>query len=126
MTSDRSAVQETSLYQQRAHNADPRWILSPEDHAILEAEYQLNPKPDKAARMQIVERVALGEKEVQVSYFGQITWQHKAIAPLLSHNHQQWTREIAASGTDIGPSRSGSRTGVRTRDANRDPSSHRT
>lgn len=39
---------------------------SPEDQAILEAEYRKNPKPDKAARMGIVQRVALGEKEVQV------------------------------------------------------------
>lgn len=40
---------------------------SPEDHAILEAEYQKNPKPDKLARLDIVNRVALGEKEVQVN-----------------------------------------------------------
>ncbi|KAL3479167.1 hypothetical protein BJX99DRAFT_222619 [Aspergillus californicus] len=39
---------------------------SPEDHAILEAEYQRNPKPDKAARTSIVSRVSLGEKEVQI------------------------------------------------------------
>lgn len=51
----------------------PSWRLkktipnSPEDQAILEAEYQRNSKPDKAARMSIVNRVALGEKEVQVS-----------------------------------------------------------
>ena len=39
---------------------------SPEDHAILEAEFKKNSKPDKTARLAIVERVALGEKEVQV------------------------------------------------------------
>jgi len=39
---------------------------SPEDLAVLEAEYQRNPKPDKAARIEIVKRVALGEREVQV------------------------------------------------------------
>lgn len=39
---------------------------SPEDHAILEQEYQRNPKPDKIARTNIVNRVSLGEKEVQV------------------------------------------------------------
>jgi hypothetical protein len=39
---------------------------SPEDQAVLEAEYQKNPKPDKVARMEIVKRVALGEREVQV------------------------------------------------------------
>ena len=42
-------------------------FCSPEDHAILEAEYQRNSKPDKAARADIVNRVSLGEKEVQVS-----------------------------------------------------------
>lgn len=42
-------------------------IPSPEDQQTLEAEYARNPKPDKAARMLIVNRVALGEKEVQVS-----------------------------------------------------------
>ena len=41
-------------------------MSSPEDHAILEAEYAKNSKPDKAARMAIVDCVALGEKEVQV------------------------------------------------------------
>ncbi|KZF23647.1 hypothetical protein L228DRAFT_282347 [Xylona heveae TC161] len=39
---------------------------SPEDQAVLEAEYRKNPKPDKASRMDIVSRVALGEKEVQI------------------------------------------------------------
>lgn len=33
---------------------------------ILEASFLQNPKPDKAARIALVERVALGEKEVQV------------------------------------------------------------
>ncbi|KAL5334340.1 hypothetical protein BJX70DRAFT_22555 [Aspergillus crustosus] len=39
---------------------------SPEDHTVLEAEYQKNPKPDKASRTSIVSRVSLGEKEVQI------------------------------------------------------------
>ncbi|KAF2203218.1 hypothetical protein GQ43DRAFT_438989 [Delitschia confertaspora ATCC 74209] len=39
---------------------------SKEDEEILKAEYLRNPKPDKAARMEIVSKVALGEKEVQV------------------------------------------------------------
>lgn len=41
-------------------------IYSKEDHAVLEEEYQRDPKPDKATRTSIVERVTLGEKEVQV------------------------------------------------------------
>jgi hypothetical protein len=39
---------------------------SPEDHAILEAAYQENSKPDKSERVEIVKRVTLSEKEVQV------------------------------------------------------------
>jgi Homeodomain len=42
-------------------------ICSPRDQAILEAEYKQNPKPNKAARAEIVEKVSLSEKEVQVS-----------------------------------------------------------
>lgn len=41
-------------------------MYSPEDQVILEAAFAVNPKPDKAARMALVDRVALGEKEVQV------------------------------------------------------------
>jgi hypothetical protein len=41
-------------------------INSPEDQTILEAAYNRDPKPDKAARLEIVEQVSLGEKEVQV------------------------------------------------------------
>ena len=43
-------------------------LNSKEDEDILKAEYLRNPKPDKAARMEIVAKVALGEKEVQVSF----------------------------------------------------------
>lgn len=39
---------------------------SPEDQNILEASYRRDPKPDKAARLEIVKNVELGEKEVQV------------------------------------------------------------
>jgi hypothetical protein len=42
-------------------------LSSPKDQAILEAEYKQNPKPNKAARAVIVEKVELNEKEVQVS-----------------------------------------------------------
>lgn len=42
-------------------------IHSPADQVILEAEYKQNPKPNKAARADIVEKVTLNEKEVQVS-----------------------------------------------------------
>jgi hypothetical protein len=42
-------------------------LNSPEDQEILEAAYKRDPKPDKAARLELVKQVALGEKEVQVS-----------------------------------------------------------
>lgn len=43
------------------------YSCSTQDKAILEAAYNANPKPDKAARLDIVKRVSLNEKEVQVS-----------------------------------------------------------
>lgn len=42
------------------------YMRSPEDQASLEAAYKRDPKPDKAARLELVKHVALGEKEVQV------------------------------------------------------------
>lgn len=35
---------------------------------ILEDAYTSNPKPDKQARLEIVQRVSLNEKEVQVNH----------------------------------------------------------
>ena len=66
-------------------------LYSPEDHAILEAEYAKNPKPDKAARIAIVNYVALGEKEVQVSA---TVKRFCAFVSLLS-SHITWTGELA-------------------------------
>jgi hypothetical protein len=39
---------------------------SPDDQKILEEEFLLNQRPDKATRLNIVSRVSLGEKEVQI------------------------------------------------------------
>jgi len=39
---------------------------STKDQAILEAEYKESPKPNKADRARIVQKVDLNEKEVQV------------------------------------------------------------
>jgi hypothetical protein len=57
------------------------FFSSPEDQKILEEEFRRNSKPDKAARMDIVSKVALGEKEVQVRaltshLFRFATWTH--------------------------------------------------
>lgn len=51
---------------------DTSWCFSAKDKAILEAAYNANPKPDKAARLDIVKRVSLNEKEVQV----RVQWAH--------------------------------------------------
>ena len=49
-----------------AHTRTKRKRTSPQDFAILEAEYEKNARPDKAMRSSIVERVLLSDKEVQV------------------------------------------------------------
>ncbi|KAJ5577565.1 Homeodomain [Penicillium hispanicum] len=58
---------------------------SPEDHAILEAEYQTNPKPDKVARANIVSRVSLGEKEVQIWFQNRRQNDRRKSKPLQPH-----------------------------------------
>ncbi|KAJ5132447.1 Homeodomain [Penicillium atrosanguineum] len=58
---------------------------SPEDHAILESEYQRNPKPDKIARTNIVNRVSLGEKEVQIWFQNRRQNDRRKSKPLQPH-----------------------------------------
>ncbi|KAF2669899.1 hypothetical protein BT63DRAFT_224477 [Microthyrium microscopicum] len=53
-------VDDKSLARQR------RRRTSPEDQKILEEEFDKNPRPDKTARKDIVSRVSLGDKEVQI------------------------------------------------------------
>ncbi|KAK5663644.1 hypothetical protein OQA88_4075 [Cercophora sp. LCS_1] len=48
------------------HPKSKRKRTAAKDKAILEAAYTTNPKPDKAARLAIVNRVSLNEKEVQI------------------------------------------------------------
>ncbi|KUI54038.1 Homeobox protein YOX1 [Cytospora mali] len=48
------------------HPKGKRKRTAAKDKAILEAAYNANPKPDKAARLDIVKRVSLNEKEVQI------------------------------------------------------------
>ncbi|KAL1649278.1 Homeobox protein yox1 [Diplodia intermedia] len=61
---------------------------SPEDQKILEAEYQRNSKPDKAARLEIVKRVALGEKEVQIWFQNRRQNTRRKSKPLEPHEIQ--------------------------------------
>lgn len=58
-----------SSFQSNASERHPkgkRKRTAAKDKAILEAAYNANPKPDKAARLDIVKRVSLNEKEVQI------------------------------------------------------------
>ncbi|KAI8632351.1 hypothetical protein F5Y19DRAFT_420734 [Xylariaceae sp. FL1651] len=48
------------------HPKGKRKRTTSQDKSILEAAYNSNPKPDKAARLDIVKRVSLNEKEVQI------------------------------------------------------------
>ncbi|EEA26588.1 Homeobox protein yox1 [Talaromyces marneffei ATCC 18224] len=58
---------------------------SPEDHAVLEAEYRKNPKPDKVARASIVSQVSLGEKEVQIWFQNRRQNDRRKSKPLEPH-----------------------------------------
>ncbi|KAB5580588.1 hypothetical protein GE09DRAFT_444640 [Coniochaeta sp. 2T2.1] len=48
------------------HPKGKRKRTAAKDKSVLEAAYHANPKPDKAARLEIVKRVSLNEKEVQI------------------------------------------------------------
>ncbi|KAK9771370.1 hypothetical protein SCAR479_11976 [Seiridium cardinale] len=48
------------------HPKGKRKRTTTQDKAILEAAYNANPKPDKPARLDLVKRVTLNEKEVQI------------------------------------------------------------
>ncbi|ETS88069.1 hypothetical protein PFICI_01897 [Pestalotiopsis fici W106-1] len=57
----------TSQYEEsQKHPKGKRKRTTTQDKAILEAAYNANPKPDKAARLDLVKRVSLNEKEVQI------------------------------------------------------------
>ncbi|KAG8628115.1 hypothetical protein KVT40_003988 [Elsinoe batatas] len=71
---------------------------SPEDQLILEAEYDKNPKPDKAARMDIVRRVALGEKEVQIWFQNRRQASRRKSRPLEPHEIAQYQSMRSSQG----------------------------
>ncbi|MCJ1464407.1 hypothetical protein MMC07_003020 [Pseudocyphellaria aurata] len=58
---------------------------SPEDHAILEAEFAKNSKPDKAALERIASLTALGKKEVQIWFQNRRQMTRRKTRPLLLH-----------------------------------------
>ncbi|KAI1430014.1 hypothetical protein F5Y12DRAFT_724274 [Xylaria sp. FL1777] len=56
----------TQKAESEKHPKGKRKRTTSQDKTILEAAYNSNPKPDKAARLDIVKRVSLNEKEVQI------------------------------------------------------------
>ncbi|KAK2628056.1 hypothetical protein QTJ16_002702 [Diplocarpon rosae] len=75
----------------RPDNKQKRKRTSPADQAILEAEYRQYPKPNKAARAVIVEKVSMSEKEVQIWFQNRRQIHRRKSRSLLPH-------EIAAYG----------------------------
>jgi hypothetical protein len=71
---------------------------SPRDQVILEAEYKQNPKPNKAARAEIVEKVSLNEKEVQV----RIPFQDAAVLDSDASLKSTWLTRICRYGSKTG------------------------
>lgn len=93
---------------------------------ILEEAYSNNAKPDKQARLEIVQRVSLNEKEVQVRQNPRIIYErisfHIYPRPRPSWPHLTTTRLIRCLGNIYRltrSSRSGSRTDDKTIDENR-------
>ncbi|PBP19587.1 homeobox domain-containing protein [Diplocarpon rosae] len=75
----------------RSDNKQKRKRTSPADQAVLEAEYRQYPKPNKAARAVIVEKVSMNEKEVQIWFQNRRQIHRRKSRSLLPH-------EIAAYG----------------------------
>ncbi|KAK2002851.1 homeobox domain-containing protein [Colletotrichum falcatum] len=61
-----SAKTDVSNPDSEKHPKGKRKRTAAKDKSILEAAYIANPKPDKTARLDIVKRVSLNEKEVQI------------------------------------------------------------
>ncbi|KAK4546912.1 hypothetical protein LTR36_001644 [Oleoguttula mirabilis] len=60
------------------------------DQEVLEAAYARDPKPDKAARLEIVKLVSLGEKEVQIWFQNRRQSSRRKSRPLLPHEIAQY------------------------------------
>ncbi|TKA66883.1 hypothetical protein B0A55_08186 [Friedmanniomyces simplex] len=61
-----------------------------EDQSVLEEAYKRDPKPDKAARLEIVKVVNLGEKEVQIWFQNRRQSSRRKSRPLLPHEIAQY------------------------------------
>lgn len=74
---------------------------SVEDAAILAAAYQRDPKPDKAARLELVSKVALGEKEVQIWFQNRRQTSRRKSRPLLPHEIAQYQMSRAGDPDNV-------------------------
>ncbi|EXJ83242.1 hypothetical protein A1O1_06861 [Capronia coronata CBS 617.96] len=88
-----SATSSTALGGSKAK----RRRTSPRDHAILEAAYQKNSKPDKTERARIVDQVELGEKEVQIWFQNRRQNDRRRSKPLQPHELAAHLRNSTSS-----------------------------
>ncbi|KAL2752283.1 hypothetical protein ACRALDRAFT_2055475 [Sodiomyces alcalophilus JCM 7366] len=72
----------TSANAQKQHLRGKRKRTTARDKYILEAAYQVNPKPDKASRCDLVHRVSLTEKEVQIWFQNRRQNDRRRLRPL--------------------------------------------
>ncbi|CAL3962340.1 hypothetical protein PZA11_000469 [Diplocarpon coronariae] len=85
----------------RPDNKQKRKRTSPADQAILEAEYRQYPKPNKAARAVIVEKVSMNEKEVQIWFQNRRQINRRKSRSLLPHEMAAYgLRHIAQMSSD--------------------------
>ncbi|KAK0336774.1 Homeobox protein yox1 [Friedmanniomyces endolithicus] len=74
----------------KAYARQKRKRTSLEDQSVLEDAYKRDPKPDKAARLEIVRMVNLGEKEVQIWFQNRRQSSRRKSRPLLPHEIAQY------------------------------------
>ncbi|KIV84037.1 hypothetical protein PV11_06012 [Exophiala sideris] len=97
-----SAADSTSTSASKAK----RKRTSPQDHAVLEAAYLKNSKPDKAERQLIVGQVNMTEKEVQIWFQNRRQNDRRRSKPLqphelVAHLHTRTTSPIQPQGTPV-------------------------
>ncbi|KXT10435.1 hypothetical protein AC579_7875 [Pseudocercospora musae] len=99
-----SEVVGTTLQQSfdnRSFCRQKRRRTSPQDQVILEAAYKNDPKPDKAARLELVKHISLGEKEVQIWFQNRRQSSRRKSRPLLPPEIAQYqlSRGVAIAST---------------------------
>ncbi|KAK5746830.1 Homeobox protein yox1 [Elasticomyces elasticus] len=85
--------------EEKSYLRQKRKRTSMEDQSVLEEAYKRDPKPDKAARMEIVKIVNLGEKEVQIWFQNRRQSSRRKSRPLLPHEIAQYQLSRQGSNT---------------------------